>query len=177
MAFLVSVTLSSSSMAARRPMPRTCLPVVSAAFQEGHDILLRVPDGEYEYRNAAPFPNLDKHLASVHVRQIQVQKHNVRLGGDYLLDSLESGIGLEDFPSLACKSYGEKSSNTRFIIDHESPHPMLLRRSQGISLRSRNQGRFSLPRACRRGLRQFLCRWRAPGPDRLVYRRAFSRIS
>ncbi len=74
---------------------------------------------QHQHRHRAPFAQVTQYLLTVHVRQAQVEHHQVRLAQGRLGQPFRAGGSLEHLVALRGQADAQELADLRFIVDDQ----------------------------------------------------------
>ncbi|MNT21911.1 hypothetical protein D3C72_1572680 [compost metagenome] len=136
-----------AACAQQRPYPRHQLlgtegfghVVVGAVVQCTHLLGFAGTHGQHDHRHLAPLPQLLQHLVAFHVRQADVQDHQVHVLAGGHLQAFLAGRGLAHLVALRAQADVQEPADLGFIVDHQHARG----RRAGISRGRTHRGRLA----------------------------------
>jgi len=93
--------------------------VIGAGIQRPHFLVLARAHGQHDHRHLAPLPQLRQHLVAFHVRQADIQDHQIHvLAGGHVQAFLARG-GLAHLVALSAQADVQEPADLGFIVDHQ----------------------------------------------------------
>ena len=136
-----------AACAQQRPHPRHQLlgaerlghVVIGAGIQCAHLFGFTRTHGQHDHRHLAPLPQLLQHLMAFHVRQADVQDHQVHVLAGRQLQAFLAGGRLPHLVALRAQADVQEPADLGFIIDHQHARG----RRAGVNRSRAHRGRLA----------------------------------
>ncbi|KAG0771531.1 hypothetical protein G6F22_016394 [Rhizopus arrhizus] len=113
--------------------------VIGAGIQRPHLLGLAGAHGQHDHRHLAPLPQLFKHLVAFHVRQADIQDHQVHVLAGGQLQAFLAGGRLPHLVALRAQADVQEPADLGFIVDHQHARG----RHAGINRGRAHRGRLA----------------------------------